>query len=222
VELPHAVRIWQGRQRRRLFAWVLARRPGHFVLGGKRFAYFNRYYNLTYLNERAIEIPVAQALLARGGRILEVGNVLHHYGSNDHTVVDKYEAEPGVVNVDILDYRPTERFDAILCLSTLEHIGYDEDITEPDKPRRAIRHVRSLLAPGGVLLATIPVGYNQSLDGRIRQGAIVFDETRAMKRVPATRNKWTETGIADALNATYGPYANALIFGWIHDPVRSP
>ena len=44
---------------------------------------FDHPYNTTILNERAVEIPVVMAWLYRGdplGDVLEVGNVLQHYG----------------------------------------------------------------------------------------------------------------------------------------------
>src|SRR4051794_31163768 len=65
-----------------------------FQLGGQTYSYFHHPYNVTWLNERRVEIPVIRALLARerDGRLLEVGNVLSHYDKSlVHPVVDRYE-----------------------------------------------------------------------------------------------------------------------------------
>src|SRR2546430_9278756 len=55
-------------------------------------------------------------------------------------------------------------YDLIVSVSTLEHVGYDEDPREPDKAARAVRNLLGLLAPGGTMLATIPIGHNRDLD----------------------------------------------------------
>ncbi len=61
-----------------------------------------------------------------------------------------------VLNVDALEYRPDTPFTSILTISTLEHVGFDEDDQDPDKTRRLIDHLVTLLAPGGELLVTFP------------------------------------------------------------------
>ena len=62
-------------------------------------------YHYTWLNERAVEVALALDLLERhpGASVLEVGNVLGHYVPFEHTVVDKYEQAPGVLNEDVAD-----------------------------------------------------------------------------------------------------------------------
>src|SRR3954451_22447894 len=78
-----------------------------FVVDGRERRLFVHRYNETWRNERAVEVPlVVEALDAHP--VLEVGNVLGHYGHCGHTVVDKYERAPGVLNVDVLDFAPHE------------------------------------------------------------------------------------------------------------------
>jgi SAM-dependent methyltransferase len=111
-----------------------------------------------------VEIPIALGFLGRGRRVLEVGNVLRQYAPvpDGYTVVDKYERGAGVINRDVLDV--TETFDLIVSISTLEHIGLDEHPREPGKAAAAVSHLRSLLAPGGAMLATWALCYNRDLD----------------------------------------------------------
>ncbi|MCI4349614.1 MAG: hypothetical protein L3J93_05300, partial [Thermoplasmata archaeon] len=109
----------------------ISSRPGRtFTLNGAAFPYFDHPYNHTWANERRVEVPLALARLRAlgGGRCLEVGNVLSHYAnrSPDWTIVDKYERAEGVVNVDFLEFAPRTGFDLVLSVSTLEHIGWDE------------------------------------------------------------------------------------------------
>lgn len=54
-----------------------------FSYRGAQLAYFVHRHNYTWLNERAVEIPIARLALTGvgNGRVLEVGNVLSHYGS---------------------------------------------------------------------------------------------------------------------------------------------
>ena len=43
--------------------------------------------------------------------LLEIGNVLSHYFKWDHDVVDKYEKVEGVINEDVVDFRPSKKYD---------------------------------------------------------------------------------------------------------------
>ena len=52
-------------------------------------------------------------------KILEIGNVLNHYFSFNHTVIDKYEEATGVLNVDIVDFDTNEKFDLVVSISTV-------------------------------------------------------------------------------------------------------
>lgn len=196
-----------------------------FTLDGSPLRYCVDTYNSTWHNERTVEVPVAVAHLeARGsGRTLEVGNVLSHYGFThpERVIVDKYEQAPGVLNIDVLDYDPGEvRFDLIVSVSTLEHVGFDEDVKEPDKPIRAVRHLRQLLAPGGVLLVTLPMGWNPHVDDFVRTSSFPFDQVRYLKRV-SRLNRWRQTPAAELNGARYNvpfPAANVVVVGTATGP----
>jgi SAM-dependent methyltransferase len=128
----------------------------------------------TWQIPRAIEVPLARSFVERHpGSLLEVGNVLGLYGPRDHIVVDKYDKDPSAVKVDVVEYVPDRTFHAIVTISTLEHIGWDApEQVDPDKIAVAVRHLRSLLAPGGRLFATCPIGYNPHLDRLISDGSL--------------------------------------------------
>jgi len=163
-------------QARAEHAWHQLRGPYTFVVDGVPHTQLVHLYNRTWRNERAVEIPLAKAFLdQRPGPVLELGNVLANYGRTGHVVVDKYEQHTGVLNIDIVDFDPGVRFERIVALSTLEHVGWDEEPRDPAKIPRTVRHLRRLLLPSGRLLVTCPLSYNPYLDGLIGTDAMSAD-----------------------------------------------
>ena len=99
-----------------------------------------------------MEVPVAQAFVDRHppDRVLEVGNVLSHYRPQQHVVVDKYEQAAGVLNRDVIDLSDLGDFDLIVAVSTLEHVGLDEEPPDPGQARvRRRRRCEPCLRPAG-------------------------------------------------------------------------
>lgn len=196
-----------------------------FTFQGSRYHYFFHEYNTTWRNERCVELPIVWKILAenQGKEVLEVGNVLSHYFQVKHDVVDKYEVFNGVVNQDVVDFRPSKRYDLIVSISTMEHVGWDEDprdqskiLGEPVKILSALDNLQECLAAGGIMVITFPVGYNPQLDKSLVDGKIVFSKRLCLKRV--SRNKWVESDWAECMDARYGtPYtaANALVILFI-------
>ncbi len=189
-----------------------------FTFRGKTYPYFCHIYNRTWQSERAIEIPIVSEFLNRhqGDRILEVGNVLSHYYLVNDDIVDKFELGDGVTNEDIVSYRSAGKYDLIVSISTLEHVGWDETPREPMKVLAALENMKRLLKDGGEILVTLPVGYNLELDRLLKQGAIKFSEFYCFKRT--ARYTWTEAHWSDIENITYDhpfPYANGLVIGVI-------
>lgn len=219
-----ALRAALAAARRRLIAVVRYARwgllslapAGTFTFDGRQYRYFRHPYNATWDNERAVEVPIVGRAIQEAGevRILEVGNVLSHYFRHRHDIVDKYERGPGVVNVDILEYRPEQPYDLIISISTLEHVGWDEDVCDPQKIPRAVNHLRSMLASGGRALVTIPLGYNPYLDDMLRRGTLRFDRQYHLLRV--AHGEWRQASRDVLGQPTYGqPFrgANALVIG---------
>jgi SAM-dependent methyltransferase len=186
-----------------------------FAFDGRTYHYHSALYNTTWINERTVELPIVIDAMGRrsGSRILELGNVLAHYGASRHTVVDKYESARDVHNVDVVDFSDEQGFDLIVSISTVEHIGFDEDVKDPDKPARAMRHLAGMLRPGGEGLVTIPLGYNPTLDERLLGADPAFGELCGLRRVSAD-NRWEQMSIQSLRETRYGtpyPSANGLI-----------
>jgi SAM-dependent methyltransferase len=198
----------------------IRKNPNYFIFQGQRYSYFTAFYHATYTNERAVEIPIAMNLVSkfRGRRILEVGNVLSHYYPFPHIIVDKYEAGTGVNNEDIVDYKPGEKFDLIISISTFEHVGWDENSQDEKKIPRALANIKNLIKPGGIIMITLPIGQNPTLDRLIRNGSISFDKQCHMRRLSKS-NMWTDATWEEVSNAIYGspfPNANAIIVGYLY------
>ena len=187
-----------------------------FTFNGCDYHYMFHPYNLTWRNERAVEIPVALSYLEshRGDRILEVGNVLSHYVATGHDILDKYEKAPGVTNEDVTAFDPGEDFDLIISVSTLEHVGWDETPREPDKAIAAIDNLVRLLAPGGELVFTAPLGLNPDFDRLLEKGALPLDDLWALERV--SENNWRQAPFEAVKGAGYPKRsfrADAIVIG---------
>lgn len=198
---------------------VLARqRAPEFSFAGERYGYVRHRHNATWRNERAVELAIISRAVALAGAepVLEVGNVLQHYFPHRHEVVDKYERGPGVRNVDIVEFSSARPYGLIVSISTLEHIGFDDEDRDPGKAALTVAHLRTLLAPGGRALITAPLGYNPHLDAEMAHEALGFDLQRYLVRTAMTR--WREAGLGDVLGSSYGapwPGANGLLIGYL-------
>ena len=187
-----------------------------FIFNGKTYYYFCHKYNTTWRNERAIEVPIIWDIVREysrnGKRVLEVGNVLSHYFPIFHDVVDKYEVAKGVINQDVVDFKPAQRYDLIVSISTLEHVGQDEELKEHGKVLKAFENLKQCLNPRGKIIVTLPLGYNPYLDELLRKGKIKFTEQYYLKK---NRSKWKEVDWNDCCNEKYDfihHTAKALIF----------
>lgn len=186
---------------------------------GDHYNYFCHMYNTTWRNERAVEVPIVWGIVKKheGKRILEVGNVFSHYFPVQHTVLDKYEKAPNVINLDVVDFRPAEKYDLIVSVSTLEHVGWDEKPREPRKILRALENLKSCCASGGQIVVTLPLGYNRELDKLVEEGGIRFTERYCLKRI-SRDNRWVEVEYNEVRHTKYNapfPLANAVIIGII-------
>lgn len=189
-------------------------------MGGVSRKYLYRFYPASFRTERALEIPIALDYIK--GECLEVGNVLHFYYSFPHDVVDKFEK--GAINVDIVDFQTSKKYDSVICISTLEHIGWDgisssehadwNDLKEKEKIMQAVVTMKSLLKDRGQMLVTFPYGYNSALDSLAERNELGFTDCYFIKRI--SMYKWEETSLDGIKNSVYGspyPMANAIVVG---------
>lgn len=196
--------------------WTLRGRRGRFRLDGKEYPYLFHRYKATWLTERAVEVPVVQRVVdSAPGRVLEVGNVLSHYRAQQHLVADKYEQGEGIVNRDVRDLAALGSFELIVAISTIEHVGWDEEPRRPDAALQAVAALRSMLAPGGRLVLTHPLGYNPNLDSALRDGAVPLARVSALRRA-GRRTRWIQVPAEEAWSAPYDFLlysARAVLFG---------
>lgn len=128
-----------------------------FVFDDFVYRYFFVKKTKTWRTERCVEIPIA--LLEKNklsnDDVLEVGDVLTQYGFGGHRVIDLYAEGEHVENFDICTCVVPQKYKLVVCISTLEHINNFES---------AIDNMYSMVSEGGLLLITIPVGWNRDLE----------------------------------------------------------
>ena len=184
-----------------------------FKIDNKEYRYFTHRYNAVN-GERCVEIPWVLSQIDVNKKILEVGNVLSHYVNFPHTVVDKYEKSPEVLNEDAETFKSVTKYDFIISISTLEHIGFDETVKDNTKISRVINNLKSLINEGGKLLITVPLVYNPTIDEMITNNYEDFTKMIFMKRI-SKFNRWEQCSLDEALKLRYGskyPVANSVAF----------
>lgn len=162
----------------------------NFTFNNKKYRYYYNKYNHTWMNERTVEIPIIiDEIKSSGGEILEIGNVLNHYYPFEHTIVDKYEKANGVVNKDVVDFNLKNKYDLIISISTIEHVGWDEELQDPNKIPVAIKNMKKHLKKGGKIILTVPIGHNPYLDNLIEEKKL-FSKLYFLKR--QFMNRWKQ------------------------------
>jgi hypothetical protein len=194
------------------------KRHNTILVQGKTCHYFDTVK--TWHGERAVEIPIVMEMMRKyqGKNILEVGNVLSHHVTFEHDILDKYEIAKGVTNADIVDFTSEKKYDLIISISTLEHVGWDEKPRDDTKIPLAIENMRNLVSSrGGTIIITVPLGYNPTLDKLLKDGTIQFSRQHHLIRI-SKGNEWREASWEDVLAAKYNspmPFANGLLIGII-------
>lgn len=103
-------------------------------------------------------------------------------------------ARPGeVIRGDVLTHDwPAESFDAVVGVSSIEHIGlghYEADPIDVDGDRHCMERVVRWLKPGGTVYADVPYGPQYRVDGTQYR---VYDDAAIRSRliVPGLREQW--------------------------------
>jgi len=175
-----------------------------FYFNNKIYKYFYGSYNHTWVNERAIEIPLVNKeiknYLTKNKSILEIGNVMNYYHPFKHEVIDKYEKGEGIINKDALDFKLNKKYDLIISISTMEHVGWDEAIKDETKIPRAVENLKKHLNDKGQIIMTVPLGYNPFLDKIIEKKQLT-SEAYFFKR--NLFGRWKQVSWEKAKNTPY-------------------
>jgi SAM-dependent methyltransferase len=195
-------------------------------------------------DERAIEIPWCLARYAGERRVLDAGYAfaepaylagLTALGAGELTGVDLSASEvPGLRSV-VADVRqlpfPDGSFDLAFCISTLEHVGRDNEIYEVDARREtsgdeaALRELRRVLGRDGRLLVSVPTGLEDDQGWQLvrppadwialfeRAGFIVYEDELYAR----DGTGWHAATLTEASAARYeGPGAGAVLLAELH------
>lgn len=204
-------------------------------LKNKIFIFRNKEYNYkihsrSWNSERVVEIPIILEYIDknrsnRNKRILEVGDVLFQYLKPYWDIVDKYPLRSGIIESDIINYKPIDKYDLIIMISTLEHIGFNEDVSGGEKPEdfvdnnkteEAVNNMKNnCLIKNGILIITVPLGYNTEMDKKLMENKLGFTNLYYLKRITKD-NKWIEINKEEVINPKYGdpfPCANYICIG---------
>lgn len=198
---------------------IFSLKPQTFTFGNTEYNYFYHAYNTTWANERCVEIPIIKKIMEKYTEdILEVGNVISHYYPVNWDILDKFEKGKRVINEDITTFAPLKKYALIVSISTLEHVGYDDDSFEKssDKIMKAFDNLRNnCLDNTGKMIITVPIGYNPEMDKLLSANQFKFNEQKFLKRI--SRKKWKEVSKEEAMQCNYGKpfsYANAVMIGF--------
>lgn len=201
---------------------VSIKRPPQAEVLGQRLMIERDLRRWAWRTERGIELAIGKrALMGRDASdVLEVGNVLPWAGHDDHLVVDKYEQGPRVVNEDIVNFRSDRKYELIISISTLEHVGWDEEPVDAAKAARALLNMPSMIADGGSMLVTIPVDFHPEFEDFFVSDDAPFDAVELLVKTSRTA-RWQRRPLQERGALRYGqPYCcgNGVLMGVVGNP----
>jgi 2-polyprenyl-3-methyl-5-hydroxy-6-metoxy-1,4-benzoquinol methylase len=175
--------------------------------------YEPRNVTLRWVNERIVEVPYAFRALCDvepDAKVLDVGATESSVCLSLATLgydVTALDPRPNPLShkrlrsvvARIEDWDEGGEFDVVLCLSTIEHIGrqaYEQEVTKRRADLDAMKRMRELTRPGGVLVVTTAVGrasvddfrrvYDGEGLGELLEGWSVNDITLVQRRDATT------------------------------------
>ncbi|MFH1781059.1 MAG: hypothetical protein ABH835_00345, partial [Patescibacteria group bacterium] len=111
----------------------------------------------------------------------------------------------------------SKKYDLIVSISTIEHVGYDENPKDSMGFVPALASLKKYLSPVGKMVITFPLGYSPQLDKAFKEKNLGLAETYCLKRV-SPFNKWQEVECREVSSIKYDqPYhaGNAVVIGII-------
>lgn len=180
--------------------YKLVRGNKTFTFCNKKYKYFYHLYNRTIAGERIVEIPIVYNILAKykNKDVLEVGNVMSHYFPIKHKVLDKYEKSPLVINKDVATVNLRKKFDLIISVSTLEHVGFNYgEKKDYSKFMRGINNLKRHLKKGGIMVITLPIYFNPNITRLIINNKLRFTEEYFLSRY-SYLNEWKQVSRSEA------------------------
>jgi SAM-dependent methyltransferase len=197
-------------------------------------------------DERAIEIPWALARYDGEGHVLDIGYAfaepaylagLLQLGATSLVGVDLATADvPGLRSV-VADVRALPfsdaSFDLAFCISTIEHVGRDNEVYNVDAERdndgdaAALRELHRVLTKNGRLIVSVPTGEHDDQGWQLqrtpedwvavfeRSGFLVYEDELYVRAA----NGWRRASLAEAGAARYGsggPGAGAVLLAELH------
>ena len=189
-------------------------------------------------DERAIEIPWCLARYDGESRVLDVGYAfaepaylvgLVALGATDLAGADLARADvPGLRSITG-DVRTLpiddDAFELIFCVSTLEHVGRDNDLYDVDAARddegdeAALRELNRVLTRDGRLLVSVPTGERDDQGWQLqrtpedwiavfeRAGFLVFEDELYVR----DSSGWRAASLAEAQVARYGEHGAGAV-----------
>ena len=176
-----------------------------FEFQGKTYHYFFHPYCTTWRNERTVAVPIIWDIVKeyedKGKNILEVGNMLSYYFRVSHDILDRYEIKDGVINEDVVDFKPSRKYDLIISILTLPEVGWYDEPRDPDKSVRAFENLKKLLAPGGRMVLVVGLGLDTQFERSLRAKTIEFNIQGYMRHLEGYR--WKEADWNDVKDVKY-------------------
>lgn len=200
-----------------------------------------QYLKSVVMNERIIEIPYAIGCLCalpKGSKVLDLGCTESTFSLQAATLgyrvsgfdFRKYPyVHPNLVFVqgDILKLPfGADDFDAVFCISTIEHIGlgfYNDPLAQEGADHQAMKELYRVLKRGGTLVLTVPYGteiannhhqvYNRDTLRRLLDGFKIQEDRYFIssdKKNGSESNYWEEAGELKAAQVVSGDLANCV------------
>ena len=179
----------------------------------KELEYFYHPYNITWRNERIIEVPIVLHELSQidkqSNKILEVGAVLQHYTDTEWDVLDKFETADNIKKEDITTYNPEQKYDFVMSISTIEHVGYDDSEKDEKGVEKAIKNIKeNILSEKGKAIITLPYGYNPAVEEFLENHKEICEKITYLQR-QNNENEWKEVTEEELKGCKYGQPHNA-------------